>query len=314
MRFRIHCALLFIFLPLCIFAQNDLPKVKFGKIERIVHFGTTVDSRNIDVWLPPGYHPSKKKYPVLYLHDGQMLFDSNITWNRQEWGIDEKLGQAIIDGKLPELIVVGIWNNGQKRRSEYLPQKALNVLKINTKEYVLSAQKDTVLSLFEFPLNADQYLEFIVNDLKPHIDKHYNTLSDSAHTFIGGSSMGGLISLYAMCEYPRVFGGAMCLSTHWPGLFYDNPKLNPFPESMFQYLNKKIPEAKGHKIYVDCGDQTLDSLYLPFQKKVDSILKMHGYSSELGNFLSEFFPGQNHTEVAWSLRITDAVAFLMTTK
>jgi len=312
MKFRILFFLCFVHVGL--FAQVDVPKVKYGSIERLQGFGTLVDSRNIDVWLPPGYSPSKKKYPVLYLHDGQMLFDSNLTWNKQEWAIDEKLGTAMLEGKLPEFIVVGIWNNGSKRRSEYLPQKALKVMNIRGKEFVLSAKKDTMLELFEFPLSANQYLKFLVDELKPKIDSKYSTLDDSSHTFIGGSSMGGLISLYAICEYPSVFGGAICMSTHWPGLFYKNQQLNPFPESMFEYLKSKIPTRMGHKIYFDCGDQTLDSLYLPFQRRADDICKNKGYSSELGNFLSEFFPGQNHSEVAWSLRITDAAIFMMTAK
>ncbi len=295
-------------------AQSNIPNVAFGTIERILDFGGMVSKRNVDVWLPPSYSPSKKKYPVVYMHDGQMLFDANLTWNKQEWGVDDNLGLAMSRDELNECIVVGIWNNGNQRRTEYLPQNALNVIKIKGKEFVLSNQKDTLLEVSEFPLTANAYLEFIVKELKPYIDSIYATKSEAASTFIGGSSMGGLISLYAICEYPNIFGGAMCMSTHWPGLFFENQKLNPFPAQMLNYIAAHLPSAQTHKLYFDCGDQTLDYLYLPFQKEIDMVFRKEGYSSEFGNYRSDFFPGENHSEAAWSKRLKPAIQFLMTVK
>ncbi len=294
-------------------AQADLPHVQYGSITRIEKFGTHVDSRNIDIWLPPGFSPSIK-YPVLYLHDGQMLFDSTKTWNHQEWQVDEFLGEAILKNEIQPVIVVGIWNNGVKRRAEYLPQKAVNVLLMNEKEYVLSATKDTILPLLEENLMADQYLKFVVFEVKAMIDSILPTLNDQEHTFIGGSSMGGLISLYAICEYPEIFGGAMCMSTHWPGLFYENQTINPFPASMLAYLNAKIPDIKTHRYYFDCGDQTLDSMYPKFQREVDLLFFGKGYLSDSKHYSSQFFPGENHSETAWSKRFKPAVKFLMTLK
>ncbi len=295
-------------------SQSGIPKVAFGTVERILNFGKAVTPRTVDVWLPPGYHPSKKKYAVIYMHDGQMLFDANLTWNKQEWGVDEKLGLAMIEEKLNDCIVVGIWNNGVQRRSEYLPQNAMNVFRIKGKEFVLSELKDTLLEVSNFPLTANAYLEFIVKELKPHIDSMYATNSAVQATFIGGSSMGGLISLYAICEYPNVFGGAMCMSTHWPGLFLENQNLNPFPSQIMNYLKNNLPQAETHRIYFDYGDQTLDSLYPPYQKNIDAVCKSKGFSSDNGNYRSEFFPGENHSESAWNKRLLPAIQFLMTLK
>ena len=149
-----------------------------------------------------------------------------------------------------------------------------------------------------------------MKELKPLIDKKYSTHKDKAHTFIAGSSMGGLISMYAICEYPEVFGGAACLSTHWTGTF--TKENNPFPESVLQYLSKNLPYPKNHKIYFDCGDQTLDALYPDIQKKADEIMKKSGFSDL--NWKTLYFPGENHSEEAWSKRLQFPLEFLLSEK
>ena len=102
-------------------AQN--PTVSNGTLKVYENFNSKyVDARTIAVWLPEGYD-SLKKYPVLYMHDGQMLFDSTTTWNKQEWKVDETTSNLISINKIKPFIVVGIWNNGTKRRFEYMPQK-----------------------------------------------------------------------------------------------------------------------------------------------------------------------------------------------
>jgi predicted alpha/beta superfamily hydrolase len=122
-----------------------------------------------------------------------------------------------------------------------------------------------------------------------------------------GSSMGGLISMYAICEYPDVFGGAACLSTHWPGTFaVEN---NPIPDAFINYLKLHLPDPKRHKIYFDYGDQTLDALYPPFQKKVDEVMKAKGFSER--NWMTKFFQGENHSERAWHKRLDTPLLFLL---
>ncbi len=91
----------------------------------------------------------------------------------------------------------------------------------------------------------------MVNELKPFIDSNFATLGDQSNTFVAGSSMGGLISLYAVCEYPDVFGGAACLSTHWPGVF--NSEHNPIPAAFIRYLESHLPSPVNHKLYFDYG-------------------------------------------------------------
>ena len=106
--------------------------------------------------------------------------------------------------------------------------------------------------------------------LKPYIDEKYSTLTDAKNTFMAGSSMGGLISMYAFCEYPNIFGGVACLSTHWVGTF--DTLNNPIPHVFADYLDLNLPSEQNHKI-CDYGTKTLDALYGPFQYRVDSIMK-----------------------------------------
>ena len=111
------------FLLLTSIAFGQVPKVNIGTIQRLENFKSNyVDSRNVDVWLPDGYS-NTQKYAVLYMHDGNMLYDAATTWNKQSWEVDEVAGKLIQEGKTKPFIVVGIWNNGQKRHPEYFPQK-----------------------------------------------------------------------------------------------------------------------------------------------------------------------------------------------
>ncbi len=120
--------------------------------------------------------------------------------------------------------------------------------------------------------------------------------------------MGGLISLYAICEYPNIFGGAACISTHWPGVFASEN--NPIPEAFYTYLRKNLPDPTTHKIYFDYGDQTLDALYPPLQKKVDIIMAEKGFTAE--HWVTQPFPGENHSEESWKKRLSIPLEFLLT--
>ena len=110
------------------FAVADLPKVSAGSIERLVNFSSEfIPSRHIDIWLPPGYNTGQQ-YAVLYMHDGQMLFDGSSSWNKQEWRVDEVASALIASGATQPFIVVGIFNGGARRHSEYFPQQPFNSL------------------------------------------------------------------------------------------------------------------------------------------------------------------------------------------
>jgi len=278
-----------------------------GKVERIENFDSQfIPSRNVDVWLPDGYS-SDEKYAVLYMHDGQMLFDSTTTWNGQEWGVDETMGRLLNEDQIRNTIVVGIWNT-EFRHSEYFPQQPFESLPQAFQDSLLSSVgENQAASLFKTEIASDNYLKFIVTELKPFIDKKYATHTDVKNTFVAGSSMGGLISMYALCEYPDVFYGAGCLSTHWVGIF--DTLNNPIPTQFAEYLEGNLPDPNSHKIYFDFGTETLDALYEPYQTKVDSILVQHGYGAE--NWKTLKFVGEDHSEIAWNKRLEVPLGFLL---
>lgn len=286
--------------------QAQTPKVVCGTLHRLSDFSSKyVMARNVDVWLPEGYH-ADKHYNVLYMHDGQALFDSTTTWNHQEWGVDDMLCKLKAENKISDCIVVAIWNTA-KRHPEYFPQKPFYSMSIADQQKILAVGKDKGAPLLGAGPLSDNYLKFLVEELKPYIDEHFSTLRGRDHTFTAGSSMGGLISMYAICEYPQVFGGAACLSTHWPGIFITND--NPVPAAFLNYLSAHLPSHRTHKIYFDYGSETLDAMYKPYQLQADSIIKAHGYSS--ANWLTMSFPGANHSEKAWSKRLDIPLLFLL---
>src|SRR5438270_9821510 len=175
--------------------------------------------RRVVVWLPPGYSAHGTKYAVLYMHDGQNLFDKATAGYGMEWEIDEHLSRLIADKKVRPTIVVGIWNT-PKRLQEYVPSKAFATLPAD--------YRGKVKALYGGDPLSDGYLKFIVRELRPMIDKRFNVKTDRADTAIMGSSMGSLISLYAIEEYPQVFGAAGMMSTQWPLVI--NPENTQFSD------------------------------------------------------------------------------------
>ena len=187
--------------------------------------------------------------------------------------------------------MVAVWNT-PKRLSEYMPQKPFERVKE-------SDLPDMFKSARRQPL-GDAYLRYLVNELKPAIDARYRTLPGRENTSILGSSMGGLISLYALCEYPEVFGGAACLSTAWPvagGITARD-------------LQPVLPDPKTHRIYFDYGNETKEAGYEALQQQVDSQLKAAGYQ-EGKNWVTKQFPGEEHSERAWRKRVDVPLAFLL---
>lgn len=291
------------------FLMQKAPRQKAiaGKIDLYENFSSKfISARNVEVWLPEGYN-AKKKYAVLYMHDGQMLYDASNSWNKQSWDVDDVATKLIQEGKVHDFIVVGVWNGGKTRHTDYFPQKPFESLTYKQKEFVNNQLQNKAENAETFKPVSDNYLKFLVAELKPFIDKKYAVSKDKSHTFIAGSSMGGLISMYAICEYPNVFGGAACLSTHWPGIF--SVENNPIPDAFVNYLKLKLPKPQTHKIYFDYGDQTLDALYPPLQKKADEVMKLKGFTDK--NWITKFFPGQDHSEKSWNARLDIPLLFLL---
>jgi enterochelin esterase-like enzyme len=237
------------------------------------------------------------------MHDGQMLFDAKTTWNKQAWNADQTVSRLMKADQLAPTIIVGIWNNGPFRHSEYFPEKFLPHMPEEPRK--LLTQK----ALRDKP-QSDAYLRFLVEELKPFIDAKYPTHKGPAQNAIMGSSMGGLISIYALNEYPEVFGGAAGLSTHWIGIHQPNSHI---PLSAYIYLRDKLASPQSHKIYQDHGTIELDALYAPYQNFINQIIRDKGYveSGAKPNFLTRVFDGTGHNEKAWTERLAIPVLFLL---
>jgi len=279
-------------------ADSRMAAVDTGQLDKIESFPSKfVAPRDVQIWLPDGYN-DQKKYAVLYMHDGQNLFDDRVTWNKQEWGIDETASALMKSGDVRKFIVVGIFNGDELRHQEYFPEKVYRMLP--------RAKQDTLYGYESDKLQADEYLKFITEELKPYIDKTYSVYTDAANTVVMGSSMGGLISMYAISEYPDIFGAAACVSTHWPG--FDPKNMGEVPDLMLAYMRTNLPDPVHHRLYFDNGDQTLDAYYPPLQQKVDALVQELGYSSK--NWLTVFDKGANHSEDAWRGRLPGVLRFL----
>ena len=288
---------LIVFVFFSVVGKAAIPEVSSGTIERFFLASEHVNGRNIDVWLPDGYTPSKK-YATLYMHDGQSLFDKAGMWNGKEWRVDETVDSLLATSSIQDIIIIGIANDGNNRFAEYFPEKVISGISLDFRDKLLAFMPDGP--------KADSYLSFITEELKPFIDQHFSTLPDREHTYICGSSMGGLISLYALCEYPDVFAGAACISTHWIGILEPNSQI---PEAIGRYLAVQLPPAKDHKLYFDCGTEGLDTSYPVHQSAIDALLKDKGYGEAL--LKSLVFRGAGHSEEFWAARFYIPVEFLL---
>lgn len=277
--------------------KNSVAQVSTGALERFPEFASEfIASRNVSVWLPDNYE-NMDSCMVIYMHDGQMLFDTDATWNRKEWSVDEVLGQMIEAGELPPCIVVAI-DNTDDRLKEYFPEKVTDFI------------PEAARAKGNMEPKGDAYIKFIVHELKPFVDAHYRTHTDREHTFMAGSSMGGLISLYALCEYPEVFSGAVCMSSHLSMAYLSMGKQNEAWAKGFQeYLKDRLPSQEGHRVYMDHGTKLLDADYGPYQERVDSIFQAKGWDES--HYMSRVYEGHTHDEICWGLRLKPSLDFVV---
>jgi len=213
--------------------------------------------RRVWIYLPSSYTDSQKKYPVLYMNDGQNVFDDSTSF-AGEWGVDETLDSISSHGK--EIIVVAIDHGGQKRMNEYCPY---DIEKFGKGE-------------------GDEYVDFLAKTLKPFIDKNYRTEKDKQNTFIAGSSMGGLISMYAVLKYPKIFGGAGVFSP----AFWVGPKI-------FDDIKTKGKKVNS-KIYFYCGGQEGESMEPDMKRAFEEMRKVS--KSKMSCIVR---PDGKHTEWVW---------------
>ncbi len=252
----------------------------------------------VDIWTPPGYDAKNRRYPVLYMHDGQNLFDAASTWNKQAWEMDSVAGTLIEAGEMEPIIIVGVYCVPETRVGDMMPAEPLQSIAADSIRAMVSARLTS-------PVKGDKYVDFIAGTLKPVIDELFPTRSEAAATAVMGSSMGGLASVYAICRHPETFGAAACLSTHWTGFSQRN---EVFPAAMAGYMLSHLPSGKTHKLYFDSGTEDIDELYIPYFHRIAGMVGQLGYAPH--NLLVRFFPGQGHQERYWKTRVAEPLLFL----
>ena len=230
--------------------------------------------RQIRMYLPPGYAGSGKRYPVLYMHDGQNLFDTATAY-AGEWKVDETLDALAKEGKL-ELIVVGIDNGQDKRMTE------------------LNAWTNPRFGAAE----GKEYTDFVVKTLKPLIDKTYRTLPDRANTAIMGSSMGGLASHYALVQYPQVFSKAGVFS---PAYWTAQPS--------FDFVARK-PVPKDARVFLLMGEKEGPEMVDDVKRMAD-VVRKSGHPA--ANTVLKIVPGAEHNEKFWAGELREALLWMFTT-
>ena len=232
--------------------------------------------RDVLVWLPPDYERSPDRYPVLYMHDGQNLFEPDTAFLKGEhWRLGETAAELIDEGAIAPLIIVGIYNTGDHRKDEYTP----------TRDVKLGGG------------HADDYGRMIVEELKPLIDRTYRTRPEPAVTGIAGSSLGGLVSLYLAFTHPQVFQRVAALS---PSVWWN-----------YRAILKTVRQARSKppiRIWVDMGTaegkRGLDDARL-----LKAALVGLGFVPDVDLRYAEY-EGATHSEEAWAERVAPMLKWL----
>ncbi len=255
--------------------------IRFHEDFKSSHLG---NSRTIAVYLPPGYGSSRKRYPVLYMHDGQNIFDASTSFIGVEWGVDEACEKLIAGGSIEPLIVVGVYNN-DRRVDEYTPVGSTNENRRGGGQ-------------------GDLYGRFLVEEVKPFIDATYRTRPGRATTSIMGSSLGGLISLHLAWTRPDVFSSAGVVS---PALWWGDSEI-------LKRIEHAPAPAPKPRLWIDMGTREGDSLET-FKDSVrevtdlSRVLRSKGWR-EGRNLVTFIHEGADHSERAWNARIETILKYL----
>lgn len=287
--------------PSTAFIRPAVQKASAGNIDRLYVYSPQLgDTVTVDVWTPEGYNDADTtRYPVIYMHDGQNLYDASATWNKQSWEMDSVVSALVAQGVIEAPVIVGVHSVDSTRIGDLMPQKTCDY------NPALAEVLDAYFPGME--MRGDAYASFIATTLKELVDSAYAVRTDMESTSVMGSSMGGLMSIYTMSEYPATFGGAGCLSTHWVGTLDGNPA---FPEAMTAYLTDRLPRDGRHKLYLDHGTESIDSLYGPWNDRVIELANSIGYKTPgtLETFTDE---GASHEERYWAARVHRPLQFLL---
>lgn len=232
--------------------------------------------RDLVVYLPPNYHEEEQRYPVLYLHDGQNLFDPETAYVRgMDWKVDETAESLIRGGEIEPLIIVGIFNTGEHRIEEYTP----------TRDRKLGGG------------HAELYGRMLLEELKPFIDAGYRTLPDAHNTGLGGSSLGGLATLYLGFTHPEVFGKLAVLS---PSVWWDN-------KAILKIIRATEPKPRL-KIWLSMGTDESKSGLRDANSLRDTLVVKGWREGDDLNY--EVIPGAKHEEAAWAERVGEVLRYL----
>jgi predicted alpha/beta superfamily hydrolase len=235
--------------------------------------------RDIIVYVPPGYDQSHDRYPVLYLQDGQNLFDPETAFGGQDWHADRTADDLICRGMIEPIILAGIYNTGIRRVSEYTPTRCAQRRKGG---------------------KADRYAEMLAREIKPFIDHEYRTQKGAAHCVVGGSSLGALAALVAGLKYPRVFGKLAIVS---PSVWWDGRAILRMVETYRAGVRPRIWLDAGTN-ESDCGDQIVRDL-----RALRDALAAKGWREGLDMRYLEV-QGAGHNEAAWAARFGQVLSYL----
>jgi predicted alpha/beta superfamily hydrolase len=245
--------------------------------------------RHVEIWLPPGYDESPTtRYPVLYMHDGQNLFDPRIANTGIDWGVDEAVVRLAEQGTIPPVIVVGVWSTAE-RGPEYSPWHG-----------------------------APAYARFLIEELMPRVNREFRTLADPANTAVMGSSMGGLLSFYLVTHHPEHFGACGCVSTHFPfsekavADYLRDPARTTVPDTVpyiVRDIERGLRPPPGARYWFDYGGQGLDAGYGPTHDAVRAWLRGQGLV-EGRDFVVRRYAEATHNEASWRARLDDPLTFL----
>jgi hypothetical protein len=295
----------------CAFISPDLraqpapeTTVKSGKFIRKFYQFKQI-RRTVDIWLPDSFLPGKAT-DIIIMHDGQMLFDARLTWNKQEWKVDECLDSLARNGHIKrQVLVVAIHNDPPNRYAEFFPQRVFHTLPDSLKQILTS-------ELWKGSPRADAYLEFIFRKLLPDIRSTYQLKKSDTRQFMIGSSMGGIVSLYALLRYPFKLHGIGCLSIHLPmvNVSETNDALHRVLfDHLIRYIRKPHLLLAYKKIWVDRGTEGLDAGYEPFFSELKEMLPNNISPT---NVLScSVIPDSGHSETSWAQRLPEIMQWLL---
>jgi predicted alpha/beta superfamily hydrolase len=246
-------------------------------------------TRHVEIWLPPGYDDAAAtRYPVLYMHDGQNLFDPRIANTGVDWGVDEAVVRLVNRGIITPIIVVGVWSTAA-RFSEYSPWH-----------------------------DAPDYARFLIEELMPKVNAAFRTLTGPANTAVMGSSMGGLLSFYLVTHHPETFGACGCESTHFPlaesvvARFFPGIPVAAAPDTtpyIVRDIRSGLKAPRDARYRFDYGSLGLDSAYAPGHAAVRRWLLAQGHV-EGRDFVIRRYEGATHNEASWRERLEDPLTFL----